>query len=654
MAASDKLQHHVTFCAQKSDELAQRSRLEELEAVQFLVENLSPRRVGDYRILVNCNIPMQSAASLEIDIVVINRFGVFLIDVKRWESQIDVYDDGWILYGKYRLENPLESINHKASVLYSRIFDEEGSLTELRHVNVMGLVVLTQGLSRFTNHSSKDSSAVVGLDSQLIGVITSTKRFLRNKGRRELDNQDIQHIRDVIYRTYRTTTTSHIAASLQQMLSQAGPHQAEVLRRCAIPRWFDRDVLVVLRERENGNQRVLELLRNYSFVRELGEGRYAYHDAVRDTLLKQWREQRPEDLRAINLRLADHFDKRVTTPASQPEQAPATAPLPDKQRNWTHEALYHRLMADPSAGMLQLEATFAQAEAVYDLGEAEALLEIASDAASDRNAELPFETLWERLERISQRPALRTDTPSTVSEVRGSETQDEIPPSAARAHPARAPSSKEPVKAQPEDEGYELFRRAIVGRDEEAWAAIHVRYRPLLVTWANQAIASLHIDESADNIADQALARAWVALTSERFAAFPTLVRLLSYLRACVTTTAVDTVRARAASERAPYGSSAITTATLEQIVLADPDRSALWRAVLAQISTPAERTLLVESVAFGFPPRTILARHPQLFANVAELYSVKRNLFARLQRNLDMQQLREELQFTESDSDLQ
>ena len=34
--------------------------------------------------------------------------------------------------------------------------------------------------------------------------------------------------------------------------------------------------------------------------------------------------------------------------------------------------------------------------------------------------------------------------------------------------------------------GYELFRRAIVERDDEAWAEIHSHYRPLLLSWARQ------------------------------------------------------------------------------------------------------------------------------------------------------------------------
>jgi hypothetical protein len=76
----------------------------------------------------------------------------------------------------------------------------------------------------------------------------------------------------------------------------------------------------------------------------------------------------------------------------------------------------------------------------------------------------------------------------------------------------------------------------------------------------------------------------------------------------------------------------------------ADPlDRDGLWRAVIALVATPAEHVILAESVVYGLPPRTIWARHPQLFPDIATVYSTKRSLFNRLQRNPDVLRLREE-----------
>jgi DNA-directed RNA polymerase specialized sigma24 family protein len=194
-----------------------------------------------------------------------------------------------------------------------------------------------------------------------------------------------------------------------------------------------------------------------------------------------------------------------------------------------------------------------------------------------------------------------------------------------------------------EYENYELFRRAILLRDECAWDAINMRFRPLLVAWANRCCARMCIAECGDDVADHALARAWAALTPARFMAFPTLAQLLAYLRACVTTTAIDCARAQAAAERSRLAARADTTATPEQIVMDGFDRAALWRTVIGLTATEAERVVVVESFAYGLPPRDILARHPQLFADVAAIYGVKRNLFARLHRNREIMQLRQE-----------
>jgi DNA-directed RNA polymerase specialized sigma24 family protein len=194
-----------------------------------------------------------------------------------------------------------------------------------------------------------------------------------------------------------------------------------------------------------------------------------------------------------------------------------------------------------------------------------------------------------------------------------------------------------------DEEAYELFRRAIVHRDENAWSAINAHYRPLLVSWASRCSAHASSGERADDIADQALARAWAALTPEGFVKFPSLARLLSYLRTCVVTTAIDSARSQAYSERIAQRLHSGAVATPEQIVLASLNREVLWRTVIALAATRAERVALVESLVYGLTPRAIWARHPQLFPDVAIVYSVKRNLFDRLQRNHDLLQLRDD-----------
>lgn len=182
--------------------------------------------------------------------------------------------------------------------------------------------------------------------------------------------------------------------SLERVLGRAGPREAEVLRRCALVRSFDVGVLAVLRGKVEGNERVLEMLRGYSFVREVGPGRLAYHDQVRRALLAEWVTQRPAEMDGLHQRLAAYFAERLS--ASRAERQAKTAPAASQTWSahpagdwemWRREAIYHLLWADPGQGMERLRAAFAELEAGHRLADAETLLQVAVEpplAEADR------------------------------------------------------------------------------------------------------------------------------------------------------------------------------------------------------------------------------------------------------------------------------
>jgi DNA-directed RNA polymerase specialized sigma24 family protein len=193
-------------------------------------------------------------------------------------------------------------------------------------------------------------------------------------------------------------------------------------------------------------------------------------------------------------------------------------------------------------------------------------------------------------------------------------------------------------------EGYELFRRAIVERDDEAWAAIHRHFRPLLVAWARQANSRAPAANQHEDIADRALARAWSALGPEQFAQFPSLAALLAYLRTCVGAAAIDEARAEATRERAYQKLNAPVVATPEEVVLGALSRRELWLLINKLVSSEQERIIMVESFVLGLPPRTILERHQDRFTDVPAIYGAKRNLLNRLERCRDLRQLYQDL----------
>lgn len=220
-------------------------------------------------------------------------------------------------------------------------------------------------------------------------------------------SQEITRITDPLLSKAAGPPRELLTTSIEQILLQAGPRQAEVLRRCAIPHWFDQGVLAVLRDKIEGNDRVIELLRGYSFVRPLDGDRYTYHDEVRETLLEEWRRQRAEELKQINQALANYFRERATKlmpTRSLPKAPAATTVAISEGGDWElyqREALYHTLQADQQEGMAALDEAFNGAELSHRLGDAEALLQLTRNVPLDEANKRQVRFMRARLERAA-------------------------------------------------------------------------------------------------------------------------------------------------------------------------------------------------------------------------------------------------------------
>jgi len=193
------------------------------------------------------------------------------------------------------------------------------------------------------------------------------------------------------------------------------------------------------------------------------------------------------------------------------------------------------------------------------------------------------------------------------------------------------------------DNGKGLFGLTNSDPDAAAWTAIAERYRRLLIVWAVRCPATAASGESAEGIADQALTRAWSAISPKGFGSFPNLAAFLSYLHMCVTHVAIDAARARATQARIAQWLSVRETKDLEQTVLEELDRTEFWQLVNELVRTEQERVALVERFMLDLPPRIIQARHPVLFTDKTAVYSAVRNLCCRLQRHRELQLLWDE-----------
>src|SRR5215470_19580224 len=97
----------------------------------------------------------------------------------------------------------------------------------------------------------------------------------------------------------------------------------------------------------------------------------------------------------------------------------------------------------------------------------------------------------------------------------------------------------------------ELFRRAIVSRDNDAWACIYQQYAPLVLTWVtqHQSAAPLLGQDGSGPLVNAAFAKFSQALTPAKMENFDSLAAVLKYLKMCVHSVVADEVRARKAQQ---------------------------------------------------------------------------------------------------------
>ncbi len=194
------LSRHVIFCTSTTQNINQAGSQAELDTVQFLVDNLNPDIVGDFRILVNYNMPIRGGETREIDLLVINKFGLYLIDVKDWHGVIEAYANHWLLSGHKR-KNAFDSIDMNAKVLHGERFGRGESLVDIGKVSVVGMVVLAGGKKSFINHCNHDNKRIVGIGPSLIQAL-AIHPVQHGKGNKQLTNRDIHHIQNELFRMH--------------------------------------------------------------------------------------------------------------------------------------------------------------------------------------------------------------------------------------------------------------------------------------------------------------------------------------------------------------------------------------------------------------------------------------------------------------------
>ncbi|MBV9328153.1 MAG: sigma-70 family RNA polymerase sigma factor [Chloroflexi bacterium] len=185
--------------------------------------------------------------------------------------------------------------------------------------------------------------------------------------------------------------------------------------------------------------------------------------------------------------------------------------------------------------------------------------------------------------------------------------------------------------------GLELFRRAMEEEDATAWQAVMEVYRPILVAQAGRRVVRGLVVEDDGFCVDRAFQRFWQACRNGRVHHFDDLAAILQYLKLCLGSVLLDEARSRRRQ-----ACLSIDDVPPEACISADPAAQVIgrvtgrevWDTIDRELSSVQERIVAHLSFVGGLTPREILARHPDKFHDVFDVYRTKRNMIERLRRS--------------------
>ncbi len=194
---------------------------------------------------------------------------------------------------------------------------------------------------------------------------------------------------------------------------------------------------------------------------------------------------------------------------------------------------------------------------------------------------------------------------------------------------------------QTHDDRYaiEIFRRAIVERDEPAFEAAYQIYHGQVSAWCRRSGAD---EEDLEEFVNATWGKFWIHFTEAKLQAAGSLAGILTYLKLCARSVTLD-------AERRSIPMTGLDAA--EQVATPEPapdehcinaeQRETLWRIVERHLNTEQERTLVRLTYQLGLRPADIHTARPDLFPEVTGVYRMLRNVLDRLRRDAGLRSLR-------------
>jgi DNA-directed RNA polymerase specialized sigma24 family protein len=182
----------------------------------------------------------------------------------------------------------------------------------------------------------------------------------------------------------------------------------------------------------------------------------------------------------------------------------------------------------------------------------------------------------------------------------------------------------------------EIFRRAVILGDNQAWAVLQRQFCEHVRIWLSrhpQREAALRHDEEQSYI-DDTFRRFWQAVSEQRLQ-FQTLASALSYLHLCLNCAVMDVLRAYSRPKEEPlpdYGQSNSEEPAVEDSY----QETEVWETIEALLAGEQEKRMAFLHFHCNLKPREIMQYCPGEFSGEDEIYRLKRNIMERLLRSAD------------------
>jgi len=175
----------------------------------------------------------------------------------------------------------------------------------------------------------------------------------------------------------------------------------------------------------------------------------------------------------------------------------------------------------------------------------------------------------------------------------------------------------------------EIFRRALLQQDSHAWSVLMEHFHGIVLSWVRrhpQREAVRDID-SEENFVALTFERFWRVTVRNKTLEFTSLAGALVFLRACVNSVIIDTLRSQ----------KEIPIPENFERVAPEPDESnQRWEVIKGFIPNAREKRLAYLLYYCGLKPRQIVQLLPREFNDVHEIFRLTRNIIDRLRRNKD------------------